>query len=235
MIIVEATTYKPVYIGRIGENEARAVRFPLADMQEEFPGASFALLNRRPGDADAYPVPAGHCTIDGGSLLWTVHSGDLTKHGIGRCELIATLGVQIVKSVIYMTETGVALDGSAEPPEPWQGWVQEVTEAAGRAEAAAELLEHPGAEAVTLEAGSEATAAYADGVFSFGIPTGPRGEPGEPGPRGETGAPGPRGEPGEPGPRGETGPKGDPGDDAVMQAEQIAGNRYRILIGKESE
>ena len=40
------------------------------------------------------------------------------------------------------------------------------------AEAAAALLEHPGAHAETLPAGSAATADYEDGVFSFGIPQG---------------------------------------------------------------
>ena len=37
---------------------------------------------------------------------------------------------------------------------PWQGWVVQVKEDADRAEAAAELLENPGAEAVTLEPGA---------------------------------------------------------------------------------
>ena len=225
-MIVDARQDAPVYIGRLGENEVRTVRFSVADVLADVPGASFTLLNMRPGDTDAYPVPSGRYTVDGESLLWTVQSGDLTKTGIGRCELIASVGVKIAKSVVYMTEIGSALDGSAEPPDPWQGWVAQVTGAADRAEAAAELLEHPGAEATTLDAGSAATAAYADGTFSFGIPTGPRGETG---PMGETGPQG------ETGPRGETGPQGEPGDDAVMQAAQITGNRYRIYIGRESE
>lgn len=46
-----------------------------------------------------------------------------------------------------------------------------------RAEAAAELLENPAAEAETLAPGSDATADYVDGTFLFGIPQGEKGDP----------------------------------------------------------
>lgn len=82
------------------------------------------------------------------------------------------------------------------------------------------------AEAVTLPEGSAATAAYADGVLTIGVPVGATGATGEPGPagpigpqgiRGETGPSGPAGPAGQTGPqgpqgiRGETGPAGPAG------------------------
>ena len=77
--------------------------------------------------------------------------------------------------------------------------VETSTGAADRAEAAAQLLEHPGAEAETLETGLPATASYANGTFSFGIPRGPKGDKGDTGDRGVQGERGPRGFPGTPG------------------------------------
>lgn len=59
--------------------------------------------------------------------------------------------------------------------------------AADDAEQAAELLTNPSAEATTLEPDEDATASYADGVFSFGIPKGAQGIPGEPGTPGKDG------------------------------------------------
>lgn len=55
--------------------------------------------------------------------------------------------------------------------------VSRAESAADTATQAAQLLQNPSAEATTLEAGSEATASYEDGTFSFGIPRGPKGDP----------------------------------------------------------
>jgi hypothetical protein len=74
------------------------------------------------------------------------------------------------------------------------------------------------AEAVTLPAGSDATASYSDGVLTLGIPKGDKGEQGATGPegpqgpKGDTGPTGPQGERGPQGIQGEQGPKGDKGD-----------------------
>ena len=189
-MIIEAVKKASNLIGRLGENEARVMKFYIGDAQRDFPGCSFAVLNRRPNDADAYPVSSSYVTVDGNYLLWTVMSGDLAQEGIGECEIIASIGSQIVKSEIYTTRILHALDGAGTPPDPWESWVQDVTDAADRAEAAAEILEHPGAEATTLEPGSSATASYSDGTFSFGIPRGATGAAGADGKDGKERSPG---------------------------------------------
>ena len=169
------------FLGRVGENETRILAFYVGDVLRDFPGAELAMMNLRPGDTDPYPVAGAYLALDGEWLDWTIQSGDLVREGFGQCELKASVDGKIAKSVIYLTDIGKSLDGSAEPPEPWESWVQQVGDDADRAEAAAQLLEHPGAEAVTLEPGSEATAAYSDGTFTFGIPAGEKGDPGEDG------------------------------------------------------
>ena len=78
------------------------------------------------------------------------------------------------------------------------------------AQDALEEFTTPTASATTLPEGSNATASYADGHFTFGIPTGATG------PKGDTGATGAKGEQGERGPQGIQGETGAQGDDYVL-------------------
>lgn len=187
MIIIDSNGKKPIKIGKLGENEARVIRFPIGDIMTEFPGAIFSLLNKRPFDPDAYPVPTENYVVDGEYLLWTVTSGDVAQKGEGECEIVASRDGQIVKDVIYRTDIERSLDGSENPPDPWQGWIDDVTEAAERAERAVEELHDITATAETLEPGEPATASYHDGVLTLGIPKGDKGDQGEQGEQGEPG------------------------------------------------
>ena len=70
------------------------------------------------------------------------------------------------------------------------------------------------ATATTLSPGSSATANYANGVLTFGIPQGDQGIQGEKGDKGDTGPQGPRGvqgPKGDKGDKGDTGPQGETG------------------------
>lgn len=81
------------------------------------------MLNQRNGDTAPYP-----CVIEQNDtqVRWTVQSADVANVGYGQCELIYTVGDTIAKSEIYTTVVGKALTGGAEPPEPWEDWVQRV-------------------------------------------------------------------------------------------------------------
>jgi len=184
MIIVIANPNVTNNIGRVGENKARGIKFPIGDCLKEFPGCTFSLYNKRPTDPDSYPVPTENYTVEGDYLLWTVTSGDVAYKGSGKCEISATVDGIIVKTDIYITSIDEALDGSGTPPDPWQGWVDDVTEAAERAEAAVQEIHDLTAQAETLEPDSPATASYVDGVLTIGVPKGDKGDQGEPGERG---------------------------------------------------
>lgn len=179
MMVIDALPGKTVLLGRLGENEARTVRFLVGNILYHYPAATFTVLNQRPGDPAAYPV--ANCELEGSYVNWLLTDSDLSKVGNGQCELVARQDGVVVKTVIYTTKIDNALDGAGTPPEPWESWVEDVIDAADRADAAAALLEHPGAEAETLEPGSQATAGYSDGTFSFGIPKGEKGNPGNDG------------------------------------------------------
>lgn len=156
-------------LGRLGESEATVVVFDVKCWAETFGTGSFELLNQRPGDGAAYP-----CVIeqDGETVRWEVQSADVARSGYGKTELIYRAGGVIAKSEIWSTVVGAALIGGAEPPEPWEDWVDRVLQAGEDAQAAKEEWESMRAEAETLPAGSEATADYSDGVLHLGIPRG---------------------------------------------------------------
>lgn len=188
MIRIQAMQGVPIKLGRLGENDCRGICFPeLSGLLKMYPDAYVSILNYRPTDPDAYPVNPAYIDIDDGEICWRVQSGDLAFVGKGQCEVIITKYPAISKSYIYDTEILEALDGSGDPPDPWTSWQEDVIENANRAEAAAELLENPGAEAVTLAPGTQATASYDNGTFTFGIPQGQQGRPGDPGAPGKDG------------------------------------------------
>ena len=109
MRTITASPLKVNCLGRLGENERLRLAFDISEDQREFPGASFALLNKGPGDAAAYPCAA--VEIDGGTLFWMITSAELHAEGRGQCELIITVGGVVAKSVIYDTQVLTALDG----------------------------------------------------------------------------------------------------------------------------
>ena len=111
-MIIDARKGQRVYIGRIGENETRQIRFDIRRIREECPDAELSFLNKRPTDADAYPVNGQYITVDGGYLYWTVQSGDLEYVGFGECEIKATKNGQVLKDEIYQTQIKRALDGN---------------------------------------------------------------------------------------------------------------------------
>lgn len=205
-MIIEVEFGKQVTLGRLGENEARTFEFDISDMANEFPGATYSLLNMRPCDMAAYPVNHQYYRIENGYLYWTVTNADLSCRGHGECQIVCMQDNVIRKSEIYSTFIADALDNSEDPPEPWESWVQEVEEAAQRAEDAVSEIKGITATAETLEPGSPATANYEDGVLTFGIPKGDKGE------------------------QGEQGEKGDPGLESRLSAENISGNDYRLYL-----
>ena len=209
-------------LGRLGENDYTQAQFDVYAWLSEYPDGQITLLNQRCGDTDAYPV-AG-VSVSGSTVLWVVSDADLSREGVGRCELILLANGTVAKSAIYMTKVLPALDGSGEAPEPWESWQtefaalkDEAVAAADDAEAASEAVQDMGVTAETLEPGSDATVVKTIDpetgavTLTFGVPAGEQGiqgETGPQGPKGETGATGATGPQGEQGPKGDTGEQG---------------------------
>lgn len=126
-----------VPLGRLGEQNVTEVAFDISDWLTEYgEGGDVVLLIQRPGDSAAYPVEPEAAD---GLAVYSLTDADTQYAGKGKMQLRYSVGGEIVKkSQIYSTITLQALDGSGEVPEPWQSWVDELTELKNDAEAAAQ-------------------------------------------------------------------------------------------------
>ena len=222
-------------IGRVGENGVAQLTMDASDWESEFPGGALNLFMER-ADGVSYNA-AVEQTEAGWAHILT--AADLAAPGRGRMRMQWVVGEQIARSRMVGTVILPSLDGLSDPPEePEQGYLEQMaaigaqvqtdaeraSQSAQEAQETADRLSGLGAEAETLEPGSQATVTVEDGKIVYGIPRGdqgergPQGEPGPQGlqgPKGDTGDTGPQGPEGPQGPqgeRGEQGPKGDTGE-----------------------
>lgn len=114
-------------LGRVGENNATEIVFDLNTLISEFGEGVIDILHQRSGDEQPYPVST---VRDGQTLTWTVGSADVQHYGVGQAELILSVGGQVAKSIIFQTYTAEALGCTADPPEPWVPWVNQILSAA---------------------------------------------------------------------------------------------------------
>lgn len=180
--------YGVINIGKLKENLVTEVVLPAPG----FAGGSYAVLLRRPKEEQPYPVTVRH---EGNSLVWTVQTADTAIAGMGKleCRWYGDNG-EVAKSQTYAVRITDGLPDPTEAPEAWAGFMQQVSQDAGRAESAAD------------------NAAKALKKLENGIASGDfRGEKGE------------KGDPGPQGPKGEAGPAGDTtAADAAAEAAKTA-------------
>ena len=183
---------KNIIIGRRGTYDTEQIVFDLSYLVESYGDGTAVLMAKRAQDSVAYPVSG--IVQDGSTLTWTVSATDTSYKGHGECELFWYVGNALAKSMIYTVVVLRDIGDTAETaPEPYETWVNTLTAlgaetlinaqnaesakdqavtAQQKAEEALKEFTTPTASAITLEAGSEATASYSDGHFTFGIPQG---------------------------------------------------------------
>lgn len=151
---VTANPHGVIVLGRVGENGYRQISFPISEYMADYPNATFALLNQRPGDGTAYPVS---CTeLSGDSLNWTVIQSDVSVQGQGKCELEVIDNGTIAKSIIYLTRVLPALGSSGDAPDPWISWQAQFQEMKEDAESAARTAAEASSQAIqSAQAASE--------------------------------------------------------------------------------
>lgn len=200
--------YGVINIGKLKENLVTEVNLPAPG----FAGGSYAVLLRRPKEEQPYPVSARH---DGSSLIWTVQTADTAIAGMGKleCRWYGDNG-EVAKSETYMVRIKDGLPDPTEAPEAWAGFMQRVSQDAGRAESAADNA-------------AKALKKLEDGIASGDF----RGEKGE---QGEKGDPGPQGPQGEAGPAGDT-TAADAAAEAAKQAAQEAQKAAEASAGSAAQ
>lgn len=129
MNIFTACESKTIILGRQGENEVVTIQFPINKWLREFgAGGTWLLTNMRPTDTDAYPCVV---TSDDNYVYWTLTDADVQFKGNGYAQLTYTKDGAIAKSEIFDTYVGKSLNASADPPEPWRSWVDNIIESIG--------------------------------------------------------------------------------------------------------
>lgn len=149
---MKANTLSTIPLGRQGENLARQILFDVSGWESEYGPGSVELIAQRPGDETPYPVVT---TRDGDSVVWSVTAADTLYPGdSGRCELRYYVGETLAKSRIWGTYVARAMDTPSEttPPEPEQGWVDQIIAVGAAAKASADAAKADADRAAALAA-----------------------------------------------------------------------------------
>lgn len=144
-----------IWIGREGEQNARAITFDISTELSMWANATPTLIYVRPGEKTAYPATT---TLTDGILTWIPDGFATALRGArGFIQIIFTESadetVIIGKSKVMRMQVCESLNTSAEPPEPWESWIDDLLDAAAQATTAATNA---------TEAAQDATDAAAD-------------------------------------------------------------------------
>lgn len=168
MRYVQARESDPIDIGRQGENNVEVVQFDVSGWSELYGEGAYEVFHKRSEDTVAYP-----CVIsvaeDESTVNWLVGNADVEYTGKGECQLVYVVNGKIAKSVIYTTFASKSLDGSGDPPEPYENRIQDLIEAAAhitveadRAETARDGAEAAKQGALQAQAAAEESQAKAE-------------------------------------------------------------------------
>lgn len=136
MIVTSATEFdrSPIFIGRRGENLATQICF---DVPTDLAEYDYTVYVRRPKECEAYP--AAYISKSGNSIVWTVSNVDTAFSGAGWVQIRFTENDVVVKTIVYRTEVGPAIDiSTSEAPEWQETWLDALTDLSEQTHANAE-------------------------------------------------------------------------------------------------
>ena len=118
-----------LFIGLQGESNARMIDIDMSEWMRDWPDAKVDMLVQRPGEDKTYPVKTA---LRGGHLLWTPKREDVLIAGMGKAQIILTDKNDVeLRSRVVQTIIGESIAGTeGEAPDPEQGWVHQVLQAA---------------------------------------------------------------------------------------------------------
>lgn len=154
MIVVNANSLSSITLGRQGENLARQIVFDVSDWEAEYGQGVVELIAQRPGDEKPYPVSVKR---DGTQVIWEITSVETeaaTQEQTGKCELRYYVGDVLAKSKTWRLWVDPAMDTPSEtaPPEPEQGWVDQILAVGAAAKASADAAKADADRAAALAA-----------------------------------------------------------------------------------
>ena len=149
---IYANNFITLSLGRQGENLARQVVFDIQDLESLYGSGTVEVIYQRPGDELPYPLAV---RMDGTIVTWDVTATDTEmSDGYGKCELRYYVGETLAKSKTWRTWVDHALQTPSEtaPPEPEQGWVDQVVAVGAAAQASADAAKANADRAAALAA-----------------------------------------------------------------------------------
>lgn len=123
-----------LFIGLQGESNARMIDIDMSEWMRDWPDAKVDVLVQRPGEDKTYPAKT---KLRGGHLLWTPKREDVLIAGMGKAQIILTDKNDVeLRSRVVQTIIGESIAGTeGEAPDPEQGWVHQVLQAANEVKA----------------------------------------------------------------------------------------------------
>ena len=235
MITTEISSTRPMNInlGKRGENNVRAIRFDVSSWLKNYGTGALTLVHRRNTDAEAYPVAL---EIEDGTATWTISSTDNAVPGVGRAELVYTVGDTITKSQTYPTHTEESVGPAGDtPPDPYVAWFETILEMIqdGQASGVTYTLIQDEEDPLTLILTSSQGDVQTVTLPAIAGPRGEKGDTGETGPqgqKGDTGATGPQGPKGDTGATGPQGPQGEKGETGSTGAQGATGTTFTPAV-----
>ena len=151
---------KTLFIGRRGENEVTEVVFDFSEWQEQFGAGVIDLYVKRSVDFDAYPVVL---SIDGTVATWIVTDADTAVVGSGKIEFVYTVDQKVAKSAIFPFYVGEDIgQASSEPPDPYESWIETLTELGTETQANAQAAAQSASDAADSAASASESAGQAE-------------------------------------------------------------------------
>ena len=127
-------------LGMQGESNSRPIRIDVHEWLEDWPGAAVNLMVCRPGEEEYYPAQS---KVENGILTWVPSRSDVLIAGKGIAQFILTDENDVeLRSRVVETLIGQSIRGTeGEAPEPVEGWVHEVLQAANGIKVSADRAE----------------------------------------------------------------------------------------------
>lgn len=129
---IATSTKKTLWLGRVGENLAREIVFDCSKFAELYGPGTALLFVKQPNDGVKYPVAIAQ---NGNIVHWVITAADVGVSGYGQAELQWIVDNSVSKTQIFTTKIYQSMTGTdaPEPPDPYQDWVDEITEVGAQA------------------------------------------------------------------------------------------------------
>lgn len=147
---------KRVNLGFRGENEVREIVFDLTDLISDYGEGTAVLLAKRSQDISAYQV--SEIVQSGTTLTWTVNQDiDSAYAGNGQAEIFWYLADEaLAKTKVYPTYCTMDIGVPAQtPPDPYETWIDTLTELGAETLANAEAAQNAQTGAETAQGKAE--------------------------------------------------------------------------------